>query len=115
MMVDYMEIDVPIFLVREAPTWVKPIKEFLVNGGLPADETESRRIQRRSKAYTIINGEMYKRSVTGVLQRCVEPEEGKRDAPRNPPRRMWAPCLVQGAGGKSIPAWVLLAHGFGRR
>jgi hypothetical protein len=72
-----MEIDMPVFVVREAPTWVKPIKEFLVNGGLPAGETESRRIQRRSKAYTIINGEMYKRSVTGVLQRCVEPEEGK--------------------------------------
>jgi hypothetical protein len=77
MMVDHMEIDAPVFLVREAPTWVKPIKEFLVNGSLPADENESRRIQRRSKAYTIINGEMYKRSVTGVLQRCVEPKEGK--------------------------------------
>ncbi|XP_071683447.1 uncharacterized protein [Lolium perenne] len=77
MSVDGMEIDMPIFVVREAPTWVKPIKEFLVNGGLPADEAESRRIQRRSKAYTIVNGEMYMRSVTGVLQRCVEPEEGK--------------------------------------
>ena len=37
----------------------------------------AKRIQRRAKSYTIINGEMYKRSVTGVLQRCVEPEEGK--------------------------------------
>ncbi|KAK1632810.1 hypothetical protein QYE76_007125 [Lolium multiflorum] len=77
MPVDGMDIDVPVFLVREAPTWVEPIKEFLINGTLPVDETESRRIQRRSKAYTIINGEVYKRSVTGVLQRCVEPEEGK--------------------------------------
>ncbi|KAK1651072.1 hypothetical protein QYE76_068877 [Lolium multiflorum] len=77
MLVDNMEIDVPVFLVREAPSWVKPIKEFLINDTLPVDENESRRIQRRSKAYTIINGEVYKRSVTGVLQRCVEPEEGK--------------------------------------
>ncbi|KAK1694558.1 hypothetical protein QYE76_011255 [Lolium multiflorum] len=61
----------------EAPSWVKPIKEFLINGTLPVDENESRRIQRRAKAYTFINGEVYKRSVTGVLQRCVEPEEGK--------------------------------------
>jgi hypothetical protein len=52
-MVDYMEIDMPVFVVRKAPNWVKPIKKFLVNGGLPADETESRRIQRKSKAYTI--------------------------------------------------------------
>ncbi|KAK1670916.1 hypothetical protein QYE76_059075 [Lolium multiflorum] len=69
MLVDSMDVDVPVFLVREAPSWVKPIKEFLINGTLPVDENESRRIQRRSKAYTIINGEVYKRSVTGVLQR----------------------------------------------
>ncbi|KAK1606789.1 hypothetical protein QYE76_030462 [Lolium multiflorum] len=77
MLVDSMDIDMPVFVVREAPSWVKPIKEFLINGTLPVDENESRRIQRRSKAYTIINGEVYKRSVTGVLQRCVEPEEGR--------------------------------------
>jgi hypothetical protein len=72
-----MEIDTPVFAVREAPSWVKPIMESLVNRGLPAEETKSRRIQRRAKAYTIINGEVYKRSVRGVLQRFVEPEEGK--------------------------------------
>ncbi|KAK1618831.1 hypothetical protein QYE76_024348 [Lolium multiflorum] len=77
MLVDNMEIDTPVFLVRETPSWVKPIKEFLINDTLPDDENESRRIQRRSKAYTFINGEVYKRSVTGVLQRCVEPKEGK--------------------------------------
>ncbi|KAK1625829.1 hypothetical protein QYE76_000144 [Lolium multiflorum] len=32
MLVDSMEVDVPVFLVREAPTWVEPIKEFLING-----------------------------------------------------------------------------------
>ncbi|KAK1697641.1 hypothetical protein QYE76_014338 [Lolium multiflorum] len=60
MLVDSMEIDAPVFLVREIPSWVKPIKEFLINGTLPADENESRRIQRRSKAYTFINGEVYR-------------------------------------------------------
>jgi hypothetical protein len=32
---------------------------------------------RRSKGYTIINKEIYKRSATGVLQRCVESAEGQ--------------------------------------
>jgi hypothetical protein len=32
---------------------------------------------RRSKAYTIINKEIYKRSATGVLQRYVESAEGQ--------------------------------------
>jgi hypothetical protein len=31
---------------------------------------------RRSKAFTIINGELYKRSTTGVLQRCIAQEDG---------------------------------------
>jgi hypothetical protein len=57
MSMDCMEIDMPFFVVREAPSWVKPIMEFLVNGGLLTDKAESRRIQRRSKAYTIINVE----------------------------------------------------------
>ncbi|KAK1667110.1 hypothetical protein QYE76_055269 [Lolium multiflorum] len=43
MLVDSMDIDVPVFL-GEAPSWVKPIKEFLINGTLPVDENESRRI-----------------------------------------------------------------------
>jgi transposase InsO family protein len=30
---------------------------------------------RRSKAFTIINGELYKRSTTGVLQRCIALED----------------------------------------
>jgi hypothetical protein len=31
---------------------------------------------RRSKAFTIIQGELYKRITTRVLQRCITPEEG---------------------------------------
>jgi hypothetical protein len=50
--------------------------DFLVDGQVPADENEARRVTRRSKGYTIINKEIYKRSATGVLQRCVESAKG---------------------------------------
>ncbi|XP_051221267.1 uncharacterized protein [Lolium perenne] len=76
MSVDNMEVDEPAFVVREVPSWVKPIMSDLVSSELPAEEVLARRIQRRAKSYTIINGEMYKRSVTGV-QSYVEPEEGR--------------------------------------
>jgi transcription antitermination factor NusG len=75
--VDVMVIDQAVFTVREVPSWVRPIMDFMVNGQVPTDEAEARRIQRRSKAYTIINHEMYKRSATGVLQRCVKLAEGQ--------------------------------------
>ena len=38
---------------------------------------EARRVARRSKAFAVIKGELYKRSISGVLQRCVTPDEGK--------------------------------------
>src|SRR5664279_6306780 len=50
---------------------------YMMDGSLPSEEVSARQIQRRAKAFTIINGEMHKRSVTNVLQRCVEPEEGQ--------------------------------------
>jgi hypothetical protein len=31
---------------------------------------------RCSKAFTIINGELYKHSTMGVLERCIAPEDG---------------------------------------
>jgi hypothetical protein len=51
--------------------------DFMVDGQLPADEAEAHRVMRRSKSYTIINKEIYKKSATGVLQRCVESAEGQ--------------------------------------
>jgi ribonuclease HI/transcription antitermination factor NusG len=74
--VEVMEIDQAVFTVREVPSWARPIMDFLVDGQVPVDETEARRVMRRSKGYTIINKEIYKRSATGVLQRCVESAEG---------------------------------------
>ena len=50
---------------------------YLAEGKLPEDEAEARRTIGRSRAYTIINGEVYHRSATTVLQRCVDPEEGQ--------------------------------------
>jgi hypothetical protein len=77
MSVEVMEIDQTVFTAREVPSWARPIMDFMVNGQVPADKAEAHRIQRRSKAYTIINNEMYKRSATGVLQRCVESAKGQ--------------------------------------
>ena len=34
-------------------------------------------MQRRAAAYTIVNRELVRRSVTGVFQRCVEAEQGQ--------------------------------------
>ena len=61
---------------QTAPSWARPISEFLENGVLPMDETEARQIQRRASAYSIINNKLIKRSSTGVFHRCVEQDRG---------------------------------------
>jgi hypothetical protein len=65
-----------VFHIREIPFWAEPFSNYLITGDLPQDEVEARRIQRRARAYTIINNELYKRSVSGIFQKCIEPEEG---------------------------------------
>jgi hypothetical protein len=56
--------------------WTKPYLAYLLRGELPEDAIHHRQVMRCSKAFTIIQGELYKRSKTGVFQRCVAPEDG---------------------------------------
>jgi hypothetical protein len=56
--------------------WTKPYLAYLIRGKLPEDTIHRRQIMRRSKAFTIINGELYKHSTTGVLQWCIASEDG---------------------------------------
>jgi transposase InsO family protein len=50
---------------------------YILRKTIPDDPVEARRVIRRSKAFTVVKGELYKRSISGVLQRCVTPEEGR--------------------------------------
>jgi hypothetical protein len=65
-----------VFHIWEIPSWAEPFSNYLITGDLPQDEAEARRIQHRAGAYTIINSELYKRSMSGIFQKCIELEEG---------------------------------------
>jgi ribonuclease HI/transposase InsO family protein len=72
-----MEID----QVSSPPTdWRAPFLEYLTRGEMPEDRTEARRLARRVKTYVIYGDdkELYRRSPTGVLQRCVSIDEGRK-------------------------------------
>jgi hypothetical protein len=56
--------------------WTKPYLAYLIRGELLEDTIHRRQIMRHFKAFMIINGELYKRSTTGVLQWCIAPEDG---------------------------------------
>jgi transposase InsO family protein len=45
-------------------------------GELPLDRSEVRRIARMAKSFALVDGKMYKRVVSGILQRCVPIPQG---------------------------------------
>jgi ribonuclease HI len=73
-MEDLSEGAATVMLVRAV--WTKPYLAYLVRGELPEDPIHRRQVMRCSKAFTIINGELYKHSTTGVLQWCIAQEDG---------------------------------------
>jgi hypothetical protein len=56
---------------------MQPYLAYMINKALPKDTVEVRRIIRRSKAFIVLQGKLYKKSITSVLQRCVTPQEGQ--------------------------------------
>ena len=42
------------------------------------DKMEAWRLVRRAKSFVLIEGELYRRSHIGILQRCIPIEQGKR-------------------------------------
>ena len=60
------------------PPWTEPFLAYLNRKELPEDKNEARRIVWHSEAYKVHEGELYKKSTTGVLQRCISKEEGRQ-------------------------------------
>ncbi|XP_074346718.1 uncharacterized protein LOC141685523 [Apium graveolens] len=52
-----------------------PLRNFLEKGILPPDRKDALKVKYRASSYTIINGRMYRRSVSQPLLRCLNSEE----------------------------------------
>jgi hypothetical protein len=58
------------------PPWAEPYLEYLKTKKLPEDEVQKRQIEHRAKAYTIIDGQLYKQSTSGVFMKCISQVDG---------------------------------------
>nr|ABA97930.1 retrotransposon protein, putative, Ty3-gypsy subclass [Oryza sativa Japonica Group] len=58
--------------------WREPLIRFLTSQELPQDKDEAEQISRRSRLYIIHETELYKKSPSRILQRCVSLEEGRQ-------------------------------------
>jgi hypothetical protein len=57
--------------------WRDKYIAWMDRGELPSDRSEARRIARMAKWFTLVDGELYKRAASGVLQRCVPIPQGR--------------------------------------
>jgi hypothetical protein len=60
--------------VKPAPSegdWRDKYITWMDRGELPSDQSEARRIARMAKSFALVDGELYKRAGSGILQRCV--------------------------------------------
>jgi hypothetical protein len=59
--------------------WQTPYLQYLHQGELPLDKAEARRLVRRAKSFVLLGDEkeLYHRSPSGILQRCISITEGQ--------------------------------------
>jgi hypothetical protein len=58
--------------------WHDKYITWMDQGELPWDRSKARRIARMAKSFTLVDGELYKRAASGVLQRCVPIAQGRQ-------------------------------------
>jgi transposase InsO family protein len=66
--------------IEPAPSradWPDKYIAWMDRGELPSDRSEARRIARMAKSFALIDGGLYKRAASGILQRCVPIPEGR--------------------------------------
>jgi hypothetical protein len=57
--------------------WRDKYIAWMDRGELPSDRSQARRIARMAKSFALVDGELYKRATSGILQRCVPIPEGR--------------------------------------
>jgi ribonuclease HI len=59
--------------------WQTPYQQYLQRGELPLDKAEARRLAQRAKSFVLLGHEkeLYHRSPSGILQRCISVAEGQ--------------------------------------
>ena len=66
-----------VFSTEQATTWMDPILHYKLEGKLPEDKLEARRLTLRSSRYNIQDAKLYKRGLSLPNLRCIPRAEGE--------------------------------------
>ena len=78
--VEYLDrpsIDEPekVQLLSQEPSWIDPIRGYLIEGTLPENPVEAKKLRWRASQYVILDSHLYKRSFSLPLLKCLRPSE----------------------------------------
>ena len=59
------------------PSWMDPIRLYIATGELPNDRDKSHKVLIQSARFSMIDGQLYKRSLGGLYLMCLTPEQGQ--------------------------------------
>ena len=58
------------------PSWMDPIRLYIATGELPNDRDKAHKVLVQSVRFSMIDGQLYKRSLGGPYLMCLTPEQG---------------------------------------
>ena len=71
-------LHVQVSQIAEVPSsWIDPIRLYIVTGELPNDRDKAHRIQIQSARFSMVDEQLYKRSLGGPYLMCLTPEQGQ--------------------------------------
>jgi hypothetical protein len=76
----YGSYEADVMDIEPAPVkadWRDKYIAWMARGELPSDRAAARRIARMAKSFALVDGELYKRATSGILQWCVPIPEGR--------------------------------------
>jgi hypothetical protein len=97
--------------------WQTPCLQYLHRGELPLDRAEARRLTQRAKSFILLGDgkELYHRSPSGILQRCISIAEGQKLLQENTLGGLRSSRSASSPCWKRSPTRFLLADHGGRR
>jgi ribonuclease HI len=98
--------------VTPNPNWQTPYLEYLLRGELPLDKAEARRLARHAKSFVLLGDEkeLYHRSPSGILQRCISVAEGQELLQEIHSGGLRSPRSTSSPRGERLPIRFLLAN-----
>ena len=69
--------EAPTLTIHSTNSWMTPIISFLLDGHLPQDTNEARKIRKRAARFTFLNDTLYKRGFSMPYLKYVDTDEAK--------------------------------------